>query len=158
MTGVQTCALPIWDAPLDIRIDIAAGHFHVGKTLYAGVRLGDGNRFSISKASVTKADITNANSAPQLLVSPDTLNFEIQVGEVGFNRSFECIVRDPEGNLIDYTLLRGPDWVYIQNNESLFSNFGPPESEAGKEFDCLIEAKAPKGQSMQFTIKLTVVR
>lgn len=61
--------------------------------------------------------------------------------------TFGRYYQEDEGDEIFYELKDAPEWVYIQSNASVFSNFGPPESEIGKTHTFTVEAST-NGQSV----------
>lgn len=129
----------------------------VGRKLEVGFGVEEGTSDAhLFDVSLLVSDAGDRDLPPSLLMPESERVFTVKVGQVGFSQLLSEIAVDPEGKPLGFELLQGPEWVYIQSDESIFSNFGPPASDLG-EHTLKIRAKDRAGQFKNFEVILKVV-
>jgi hypothetical protein len=143
-------------APFEIALPVSDGDF-IGE--YARLQLEKigTDVFEVSKLSLVAADAGDMNFPPVASSELEDLNAVARVGVDGFQVVLTDYVTDPEDGILHFTIVDGPSWAYIQGDDTLFSNYGPPAEDVGEHiFKILVEDD--KGNSIHIDIPVTVRR
>lgn len=131
------------------------------RPLFVSVAKGSGERaassLQILRISMTAYDPGDQNLLPMLTRPLEDFEPTVRVGQIGFHIALDEWVVDPESQALEFEILDGPDWAYIQGGNTLFSNFGPDAEEVGPATFRLV-ATDPKGARLEFEIHLVVKR
>lgn len=143
-------------APFEIALPSAGGDF-IGEYMRIKLTNTTDGAFEVSKLSLVSAAAGDMNFPPVVSSELAELDAEARVGVDGFQVVLTDYVSDPENGLLNFTILEGPSWAYIQGDDTLFSNYGPPSEDVGQhEFKILVEDD--KGNAVNITVPVTVRR
>ena len=130
----------------------------VGKKLSLELNPGHGGKrakeYWIGKLSMISFSPGSRNVPPILVKDLKDFKPTVKVGEVGWQVPLRKFARDPEKARLRYEVIRAPKWMYVQGDDTLFSNFGPPKEAVGEHKVVLVAIDPDNGKlEFEFTVK-----
>ena len=130
----------------------------VGKKLSLEFNPGHGAKsareYWIGKLSMISFSPGSRNVPPTLVKDLKGFKPTVKVGEVGWQIPLRRFAKDPERARLRYEVISAPKWMYVQGDDTLFSNFGPPKEAVGEHRVVLVAIDPDNGKlEFEFTVK-----